>query len=129
MPRSKLPIKPHKQGRGQYVAIPYDWLRHPNFRRLSPDAVRVFLEMHLGFHGHNNGQIGFSVRQAKECLHSGDGRAKRALDQLERLCFIECTRQSSFNLKTKKAREWRLTTQPMDKGAAGNDWKKITPPV
>ena len=128
MPSRKPPHKPHKRGNEQYVAIPYAWLRHPNFRRLSSDAVRVFLEMHLGFHGHNNGQIGFSVRQAKDCLHSGGGRATRAINQLEQLCFIECTRESSFNLKTKMAREWRLTTQPIEKGAAGHDWKKITVP-
>ena len=124
MPSRKPPHKPQKRGNEQYVAIPYAWLRHPNFRRLSSDAVRVFLEMHLGFYGSNNGSVGFSVRQAAACLHSGQGRAKKALDELERLRFIECTRQSSFNVKTKTAREWRLTTQPMDKGAASNDWKK-----
>ena len=74
--------------------------------------------MHLGFYGSNNGSVGFSVRQAAACLHSGQGRAKKALDELERLRFIECTRQSSFNVKTKTAREWRLTTQPIAKGAA-----------
>lgn len=128
MSRRKPPHKPHKRGNEQYVAIPYAWLRHPNFRRLSADAVRVFLEMHLGYNGYNNGQIGFSVRQAAHCLHSGAGRAKRAIDELEQFCFVECTRESSFNLKTKKAREWRLTTQPMEIGAASNDWKKITVP-
>ena len=128
MPHGKLPIKPFKEGKGQYVAIPYAWLRDPRFRYLSADAFRVFVEMHLGFHGSNNGSIGFSVRQAAACLHSGSGRAKRAIDELEQLRFVECTRQSSFNLKTKHSREWRLTTQPMEKGPPGHDWKKITVP-
>ena len=104
MPRSKLPIKPHKQGRGQYVATPSEWLRHPNVRRLSSDAVRVFLEMSLGFHGHNNGQIVFSVRQAKECLHSGDGRAKRALDQFERRALLNA-RVNPASIKRQKRQE------------------------
>ena len=124
MPSRKPPHKPHKRGNEQFVAIPYAWLRHPNFRRLSANAVRVFLEMHLGYHGSNNGCISFSVRQAMDCLGSGSDKASKAIDELQDRGFIECILYSNFNLKTRKAREWRLTTQPMNKGAPGHDWKK-----
>ena len=128
MARRKLPIKPLKRSSAQFVPVPYDMLKHPNFRRLSADAVRVWLEMHRGYHGVNNGEISFSVQQAMHCLHSGAGRASKAINELIEARFIICTRDSSFHMKTGRAREWMLTTQPMGMGAAGNEWKKITVP-
>ena len=128
MARRKLPTKPQKRSSAQFVPVPYDMLKHPNFRRLSADAVRVWLEMHLGYYGINNGEIGFSVRQAADCLHSGSGKASKAINELIEARFIICTRDSSFHMKTRRAREWMLTTQPMGMGAASNEWKKITVP-
>ena len=128
MAGSKLPTKPHKRSSAQFVPVLYEMLKHPNFRRLSPDAVRVWLEMHLGYHGINNGEIGFSVQKAMDCLHSGSGRASKAINELIEARFIICTRDSSFHMKTGRAREWMLTTQPTGMGAASNEWKKITVP-
>ena len=128
MARRKLPIKPHKRSSEQFVLVPFAMLKHPNFRRLSADAVRVWLEMHLGYYGINNGEIGFSVQQAMDCLHSGSGRASKAINELIEARFIICTRDSSFYMKTGRAREWMLTTQPTGMGAASNEWKKITVP-
>ena len=127
MPRKKLPIKPHKRSNAQFVSVPYAMLKHPNFRALSADAKAVWLEIHLGFYGSNNGCISFSVRQAAECLHSGMGRASKAINELIAARFIICMRDSSFNMKSGRAREWMLTTQPMGIGAASNDWKKQRP--
>ena len=78
--------------------------------------------------GSNNGEIGFSVQQAMDCLRSGSGRASKAINELMDARFIICMRDSSFNMKRRMAREWRLTTQPMEMGAASNEWKKITVP-
>ena len=128
MARRKLQTKPHKRSSAQFVPVLYDMLKHPNFRRLSPDAVRVWLEMHLGYHGINNGEISFSVQQAMDCLHSGSGRASKAINELIEARFIICTRDSSFHMKTGRAREWMLTTQPTGMGAASNEWKKFTVP-
>ncbi len=128
MARRKLPIKPLKRSSAQFVPVPYDMLKHPNFRRLSADAVRVWLEIHRGYHGVNNGEISFSVQQAMHCLHIGSGRASKAINELIEARFIICTRDSSFHMKTGKAREWMLTTQPTGMGAASNEWKKFTVP-
>ena len=128
MARRKLPIKPLKRSSAQFVPVTYDMLKHPNFRRLSADAVRVWLEIHRGYHGVNNGEISFSVQQAMDCLHSGSGRASKAINELTEARFIICTRDSSFHMKTGRAREWMLTTQPMGMGAASNEWKKFTVP-
>jgi hypothetical protein len=90
--------------------------------------VRVWLEIHLAYNGSNNGEIGFSVQNAMDCLHSGSGKASKAINELIEARFIVCTRDSSFNMKTRRARECMLTTQPMGMGAASNEWKKITVP-
>ena len=121
MARRHLLIKPHKRSSAQFVPVPYDILKHPNFRRLSADAVRVWLEMHFGYFGINNGDIGFSVRQAAACLHSWLGRGSKALDELKEAKFIICMRDSSFNMKNRRSREWKLTIQPMEIGAASNE--------
>ena len=124
MARSKPPTKPHKRQTGQFVGLPYYMLRSPQYRALSADARAVLIDMHLGFHGHNNGAIGYSLRQAMECLHSGSERAKRAIDQLQSSKFIVCRRASSFNLKTKRAREWEITFQPLPNGRPSHAWNK-----
>ena len=125
MGRYKHPGKPHKRSVGQYVGLPYSMLKHPAFRALSADAVRVLIEMHIGFHGMNNGQIGFSIRQAQDCLSSGKERAVRAMNQLQEYGFIICHAQSSFSMKSKKAREWEITFQQMPSGPPSHRWKKM----
>lgn len=125
MGRNKHPGKPHKRTNGQYIGLPYAMLRHSAFQALSADAVRVLIQMHLGFHGMNNGQIGFSLRQAQLCLQSGSERAKRAFDQLQDYGFIVCHSNSSFTMKTKRAREWEITFQPMPDGHTSHKWRKI----
>ena len=126
MTRRKLPTKPHKRSSEQFVLVLFAMLKHPNFRRRSPEAVRAWLEMHVGYNGINNGDFGFSVQNAMDCLHSGSGKASKAINELIEARFIVCKRDSSFNMKTRRAREWMLTTQPMGMGAASNERKKFT---
>ena len=125
MAKNKHPGKPHKRNHGQFVAIPYSMIEHQSYKALSPDAKCVLVEMHLGFHGHNNGRVGFSIRQAAECLHSGKGRATRAMNELQERRFIICHAQSSFNMKTKKSREWEITSREMPNGPPSHAWKKL----
>ena len=124
MNRHKHPGKPHKRKEGQYIGLPHTMINHLSFKALKPDAVRILIEMHLGFHGVNNGKIGFSYQKAQECLHSGSARVKRAFDQLQEHGFLVCHAQSSFNMKTKKAREWEITFQPTPNGPPSHNWKK-----
>ena len=112
----KHPGKPNKRDKVQYVGLPHAMLIHPAFMALSSDAVRVLIQIHLGFHGMNNGQIAFSTRQAMQYLLSGSERAKGAFDQLQLTGFIVCHFQSSFTVKMRKAREWEITFQPMPNG-------------
>ena len=81
--------------------------------------------MHLRFHGYNNERVGFRIRQAVKCLHSGKGRATRAMGQQQKQGFIYCHAQSSFNMTTKKSREWEITFQLMSNGPPSHTLKKI----
>ena len=65
MARAKRPIKPHKRQNGQFVGLPYDMLRSRQYSALSADARAILVDMHLGFHGYNNGEIAYSLRQAQ----------------------------------------------------------------
>ena len=124
MGRAKHPGKPHKRDKGQYVAISYAMIRHPSYRALSSDARAILIDMHLGFHGHNNGEFVFSVRQAMKCIRSRSERAKRAMDQLQKHGFIVCHSNSTFTMKTKKTREWEITFQQMPNSPPYHLWKK-----
>ncbi|MDC1118258.1 hypothetical protein OAT77_04690 [Alphaproteobacteria bacterium] len=125
MSRRKHPGKPHKRAEGQYLLLPYAMIKHPSFKALSASAVRVLIEMSLGFHGHNNGHIVLSTRQAEKCLRSGKAKAARALDQLQEYGFIVCHFKGSFHLKTKQASEWEITFHPMLDRPPSHAWKKI----
>ena len=125
MAKSKHPGKPHKRNHGQFVAIPYSMIEHLSYKALSPDAKCVLIEIHLGFHGHNNGRVGFSIRQAAKCLNSEKGKATKAMDQLQKYGFIICHAQSSFNMKTKRSHEWEITFQPMPNGPPSHNRKKL----
>ena len=67
------------------------------------------------------------MRQGLECLYSGMSRAERAIDEMIAAHLTICTGDSSFNMKTRRAREWMLTTQPIGISAVSNDWKKQQP--
>jgi len=48
MAKSKHQGKPHKRAKGQYLPLLYAMIKHPSFKALSADAVRVLIQMHLG---------------------------------------------------------------------------------
>ena len=59
MGKYKHPGKPHKRDRGQFIDLPYEMVKHPAFAALSSDAVRVLIEMHLGFMASTMGRSRF----------------------------------------------------------------------
>jgi hypothetical protein len=69
---------------------------------LAGSAVRVLIELNLGFNGYNNGGVGLGYTQVETRLRYGSEKVKRAFDQLQEYGFIFYHAQSSFNVKTKK---------------------------
>ena len=58
--------------------------------------------------GNNNGQIGFSARQAAQAIHVSKDTAARAMIRLQERGFIVATTKGRFDRK-RHATRWRLT--------------------
>jgi hypothetical protein len=107
----------------RFVGLPHYLLRSVAWLALSPNGKAVLLHIWVRHNGANNGQIVYAVREAAE-IGLSRTVAARALDELVELGFLRITRQSAFSLKTKEAREWRLTAEPTDGHAATKDFMR-----
>lgn len=85
---------------------------------LTANARAVYLEVARRYNGHNNGFIALSVRDAAVRCRINKDTAKRALDELQALGFIECAVPGGFSLKVRHASEWRLTVARCDRTGA-----------
>ena len=110
---------------GQYVPLPYAVLKSAAWRSLGGAAVKLFFELHIRFHGGNNGRLHLSMNEAVGALGLGKATVKRAFDELQEKGFIDLVTPGNFYHR--RAHEWRLTTKAMQttkgKQAASNDWK------
>lgn len=120
--------KPNAHGRsaGRFVQIGHSVIDSAAFRHLSSNAVKLLIAIWRRHNGYNNGQIAFSIREAMNLLGCGTSQATAAFKDLERQGFIVCERQSSFNTKARRAREWRLTTEACIGQPATRDFLKRT---
>jgi hypothetical protein len=62
-------------------------------------------------------------------LKCGTTTAQAVFDELVELGFIECRRESSFDLKTKETREWAITAEPENGKPAERTFKRWQPPL
>lgn len=107
---------------GQFVALPYTTLRHPAWRSLSGNAVKVFLELHSRFHGGNNGKLSVSMDEGAKLLHMSKSSVQRAFLELEKAGFIVKMRHGQWYGRL--ATEWRLTCKSYDGHSPTNEWQK-----
>ena len=110
------------RGDGQYVPVPYAMLKSDAWRDLSGNALKVWFEIHVRYHGGNNGRLTLSYAEAVDALGIGKASVKRAFDELVSHGFL--VRGSWYG---RRANEWRLTTKPVQglrsQGAASNEWR------
>ncbi len=66
-------------GEGQYVPLPYGFLKSTAWRSLSGPAVKVWFELHTRFNGGNNGSLTLSLNEAAQALGIGKGTAMRGI--------------------------------------------------
>jgi hypothetical protein len=108
--------KPNRKGRSDGTAHHvrlYDWMTNsPAWRSLMATDRALYCELARRYHGNNNGQIHFSLREASAALHVGKATALRAFRNLEERGFICVARRGGFNMKGRHATEWRLTEFP-----------------
>src|ERR1051325_8150821 len=116
-----------RHGGERYIALPHWMLRSPAWRALSPNGKAVLLHLWERHNGSNNGQIVYAVREAAE-IGITRPTAARALNELVELGFLKIKRESAFRTKTKEAREWAITAEPIDGQPATKDFMRWTPP-
>jgi hypothetical protein len=95
---------------GRYVRLTYDLMQGQAWRSLNGNARAIYIELAMLYRGAgtNNGQIGFSARQAARTIQVSTATAARALIHLQDRGFIVATTKGHFVCK-RKATRWRLT--------------------
>jgi hypothetical protein len=111
----------------RFVALHHWLLKSPAWRALSSNAKAVLLHVWERHNGSNNAQIVYAVREAK-AIGLSKSHAARALSELVDLGFLRVTRSSSFDLKTKEARVWGLTAEPIDGRPPTKDFMRWAQP-
>lgn len=95
----------------------YHWLmQSPAWHSLSISQRCIYIEIASRYGGvnSNNGKIHYSVREAADELRIGKSKAAFDLQVLQERGFIVATTKGAFNVKLKRATEWRLTEFPCD---------------
>lgn len=88
------------------------------WRSLSCEARALLIDVWEWHNGQNNGRISYSHRQARESLHIGSARIKRAFTELIVEGFLIMRQKASFDWKAGGgkglATEWEITAEPCD---------------
>ena len=95
---------------GRYVRLTYDLMQSEAWRSLDGNARAIYIELAMLYRGvgTNNGQIGFSARQAARAILVSAATAARAMIHLQDRGFIVAVTKGNFTRK-RHATRWRLT--------------------
>lgn len=124
--RNKRGFKADATGRSigggeRYIILSHYMLKSPAWKTLSPNAKALLLDVWTRHNGMNNGEIGYSVREAEEIGLSKSPTA-RAFKELMERGFLKMHRGSAFTLRTKEARTWELTGERCQDNPATKDY-------
>ncbi|TPP07031.1 winged helix-turn-helix transcriptional regulator [Rhizobium glycinendophyticum] len=103
-----------RKGRAKFLMVEGFVFTSKAFRSLSTVERAAYLELKWRYDGFNNGRIVLSCRELAEALNVSKETASRAIRALCAKNFVEPVKQSTFNLKTKTATEWRLAEYKCD---------------
>lgn len=121
--------KGRRNGEGQFFALPYAMARHEQWRGLSGNAVKVYIELRCRYtvrgdgETNNNGTLCLSLGDAADLLGMSKQSAMRAFAELEAAGFIRKTKQGQWY--GRMATEWRVTDKPCGRELATRDWQKM----
>lgn len=94
---------------GRFVRLDHYILNSAAWRSLKPVSRAVYLEVAQLYNGANNGSLSMSGRRLAEAMSVSRQTGTRALQELVEKGFLEVVTPSAFNLKKKRATEYRLT--------------------
>lgn len=105
----------------KFIGIHGKMYKSQAFESLSPNAVRVFIELKWRYNGYNNGEIAFSIGQTQKLCKIGSDKAKIAIMELLHSGFIRIRKIGLFT--TNMATEYELTCEKMGNNEPRNEWK------
>jgi hypothetical protein len=85
---------------GQAFVIPVTLLNHPNFKRLSPHATKLLLDLGRQFGGYNNGYLHAGWGRMRKEGWNSQHTLRNAMLELEHYQILVRTRQGGKNLAT-----------------------------
>ncbi len=93
-------------------------------------ALYVEIASRYGGPGSNNGKLHYSIRAAAKALGVSKTTAAKAFADLQDRGFIEAMMVGGFNVKNRRATEWRLTAHASDISTqiATKDFERWHPP-
>lgn len=115
---------------GSFLALPHHLLESDNYKKLSPHAIKLLIDMAMQFRGTNNGDLQAVLSLMQKRGWRSSATLFKSLRELEYRGFIEKTRQGGQNRCNLYAITWRpidecpradLDTRPTR--VASNDWK------
>lgn len=119
---------------GYAFGIPYTTIRHSNFLRLSPHAVKLLIDLGRQYSGFNNGYLCESWALMKDAGWKSRDTLDLAVRECEHYRFIERTRQGDRNASNLYALTWwrvhEKPGKPLDRGPTftpSNAWKDEQP--
>jgi hypothetical protein len=121
-----------KGGYSRYVALQHYMLKClawagreeplPAVEPLSPNAKALLVDIWQRHNGQNNGEISYSVYEARR-IGMSKSRAARAFEELVERGFLRVGRLSTFHQK-RLSRTWTLTAEPLNGEPATKDFMK-----
>jgi hypothetical protein len=124
--RRQKPLVNGRSASERFSKLPHYMQKSEAWRTMSPNAKAIYLEVLLRYDGGNNGEISYSVREAST-IGIGRTAAANALKELRERGFLVIHRDSSFHVKSREARCWRLTALECGNALATKDFMRWRP--
>jgi len=108
-----------------YLKLYEEYLESPAWRDLSTLARSLFVELQRIYRPSRNGKISLDVRKAATLLGVNKSTVGPAFKELESHGFIALDKAHLW--RERRAREWRLTTEPCGNAEPTDDWRSWQP--
>lgn len=120
-----MPRRHNRAGRSKdrFAMVRHDMVKSPAYRRLSPTARAIWIEILCRYNGQNNGDIPLSCREVGQLVGVSKNTASKAFQELLDKGFVRIGQDSSFTLKTRLSRRWALTHESVGNRPATSDWR------
>jgi hypothetical protein len=128
-----VPFEPRQQPKG-YFKLQHSLLSSTNWQSLQAVEIALFFKVAGRYNGRNNGQLAYSIREAKAELHIGHAKVRHSFCALERHELLICNQRGVYNFRTKADRytKWGLTglvvgAQPSTVNTTGTNGHRAQP--